>query len=144
MRRVSMLALTLAALAATALLSATAVEVRAPAAGPKVFELRTYHTHPGRLEALHARFRDHTCRLFKKHGMELVGFWTPQADQKGKGETLVYLLAFPSREAAAASWQAFHDDPEWKAAKDASEKDGPIVKVVESVFLDPTGYSPIQ
>jgi hypothetical protein len=131
------------AIALAAMLSATASTSRT-APGTKVFELRTYHTHPGRLGALHARFRDHTCGLFKKHGMELVGFWTPQVDQKGKGEILVYLLAFPSREAAAASWQGFRDDPEWKAAKEASEKDGPIVKEVESVFLDPTDYSPIR
>jgi hypothetical protein len=137
------LVFSVSAMALAAMLNATASTPK-PAPGTKVFELRTYHTHPGRLDALHARFRDHTCGLFKKHGMELVGFWTPQADQKGKGETLVYLLAFPSREAAAASWQAFRDDPEWTAAKDASEKDGPIVKVVESVFLDPTDYSAIR
>jgi hypothetical protein len=138
-----MLALSLSALALAAMLSATASTSK-PATGQKVFELRTYHTHPGRLAALHARFRDDTCRLFKKHGMELVGFWTPQADQKGQGATLVYMLAFPTREAAAASWKAFRDDPEWKAAKDASEKDGPIVKEVESVYLDPTDYSAIK
>jgi hypothetical protein len=145
MRRFLMMTLSLT-LAAVAFASrtATANDAPKPATRQKVFELRTYHTHPGRLDALHARFRDHTCPLFKKHGMELVGFWTPQADQKGQGATLVYLLAFPSREAAAASWKAFRDDPEWKAAKDASEKDGPIVKEVESVFLDPTDYSAIK
>ena len=106
--------------------------------------MRTYHTHPGRLDALNARFRDHTCRLFQKHGMELIGFWTPQDEKDGKADKLVYILAFPSREAAEASWKAFRADPEWKKAQAESEKDGKIVKKVESVFLDPTDYSAIK
>jgi uncharacterized protein (DUF1330 family) len=110
----------------------------------RVFELRTYHTHPGRLDALNKRFREHTNRLFQKHGMELIGYWTPQDEAKGKADTLVYILAFPSREAAAASWKAFQADPEWHAARDASEQDGKIVAKVESVFLDPTDYSALK
>ncbi len=110
----------------------------------RVFELRTYHTHPGRLDALNKRFRDHTNRLFVKHGMELIGYWTPQDEKQGKADTLVYILAYPSREAAAASWKAFQADPEWHAARDASEKDGKIVAKVESVYLDSTDYSPVK
>jgi hypothetical protein len=110
----------------------------------RVFELRTYFTHDGRLGALNKRFRDHTCRLFQKHGMELIGFWTPQDEKDGKDGKLVYLLAFPSREAAKASWKAFQEDPEWQKARKESELDGPIVKKVESVFLDPTDYSLIK
>ena len=110
----------------------------------RVFEMRTYHTHPGRLDALNKRFREHTCRIFQKHGMELIGFWTPQDEKQGKADTLVYILAFPSREAAAASWKAFGADPEWKAAQKASEQDGKIVAKVESVYLDPTDYSAIK
>ena len=110
----------------------------------RVFEMRTYHALPGRLDALNKRFRDHTCKLFQKHGMELIGFWTPQDEKQGKADTLVYILAFPSREAAAASWKAFQNDPDWKKARDESEKDGKIVANVESVFLDPTDYSEIK
>ena len=110
----------------------------------RVFEMRTYHALPGRLDALNKRFRDHTCKLFQKHGMELIGFWTPQDEKQGKADTLVYILAYPSREAAAASWKAFHNDPDWKKARDESEKDGKIVAEVESVFLDPTDYSEIK
>ena len=110
----------------------------------RVFELRTYHTHEGKLDALHKRFREHTCRLFQKHGMELIGFWTPREEKDGRRNTLVYLLAFPSREAANASWKAFREDPEWVKAKEASEKDGKLVDKVESVFLNPTDYSPIK
>lgn len=116
----------------------------APSGGNRVFEMRTYYTLPGRLDALNARFRDHTCGLFKKHGMDLVGFWTPRDEEKGKANTLVYLLAYPSREAAKVSWKAFHEDEEWKKASKESEKDGKIVERVESVFLDPTDYSAIK
>ncbi len=109
----------------------------------RVFELRTYHAAPGKMEALHARFRDHTGKLFKKHDMTVIGFWTP-VDAKESEKTLVYLLAFPSREAADESWKAFMADPEWKAAKEASEKDGKLVDKVDRVFLNPTDYSPLK
>lgn len=114
----------------------------APAAG-KVYELRTYTTPPGKLEALHARFRDHTNALFVKHGMTLVGYWTP-ADGPEAENTLVYILAHDSREAAKKSWAAFAADPEWNAAKKASEADGPLTTKVESKFLNPTDYSPLK
>lgn len=117
---------------------------KASTAGQRVFEMRTYHAHPGRLDALNKRFREHTCKLFEKHGMELIGFWTPNDEAQGKADTLVYLLAFPSRDAAKASWKAFQEDPEWKKARDESEKDGKIVAKVDSVFLDPTDYSAIK
>jgi hypothetical protein len=113
------------------------------AVAARVFELRTYHAAPGKMKALHARFRDHTCTLFKKHHMTIIGFWVP-TDAKEAENKLVYLLAFPSREAAAKSWKAFQDDPAWQAAKAASEKDGKLVDKVESVFLSGTDYSPIK
>lgn len=111
---------------------------------PRVFELRTYHCLDGKLGDLNKRFRDHTCRLFEKHGIELVGFWTPREEKDGKSNKLVYIIAFPSREAAKASWDAFHADPDWKAAREASEKDGKLLEKVESVYLDPTDYSAIK
>lgn len=110
----------------------------------KVFEMRTYYTAPGKMEDLHKRFREHTCKLFEKHGMELVGFWEPVDEKSGKGEKMVYILAYPSREAAAASWKAFGADPEWQKAREASEKNGKIVTKVESVFLNALDYSHIK
>ncbi|WP_435006376.1 NIPSNAP family protein [Tundrisphaera lichenicola] len=110
----------------------------------RVFEMRTYYTHEGRLPALNKRFREHTTELFKKHGMENIGYWTPAEEKDGKNEKLVYLLAYPSMEAREKSWKAFGADPEWHKARDASEADGKIVKKVESVFLNPTDYSPIK
>ena len=110
----------------------------------RVFELRTYTAAPGKLEALHARFRDHTIALFKKHGMEVVGFWEPVDKASGAGETLVYILAHQSRAAAETSWKAFHDDPDWVKVKADSEKDGPLTTKIESVFLAATDYSPLR
>lgn len=110
----------------------------------RVFELRIYHTNEGKLTDLHKRFRDHTCALLKKHGAELIGFWTPQDEKDGKGSKLIYLVAFPSREAAAATWKAFGADPEWKRVYAESHKNGVLVNKVESVYLDPTDYSPLK
>jgi hypothetical protein len=121
----------------------TTAEDPKPAADTRVFELRTYYANPGKMAALHARFRDHTCKLFEKHGMTCVGFWSPM-DKAESEEVLVYLLAFPSKEAADKAWKAFRDDPEWKRVKEESEKDGPLVKKVDSKFLTPTDYSKLK
>ncbi len=113
----------------------------AAAPGPAVFELRIYTTHPGKLDALLARFRDHTCALFEKHGVTNLGYWTPTDADKGAGAKLVFLLGHASRESAAASAAAFRADPAWIAARAASEADGPINASTESIFLAPTDYS---
>ena len=115
----------------------------APAGAARVFELRTYVTPPGQLPALHRRFRDHTMELFARHGMTNVGYWTPQ-DSTRRENTLVYLLAYPSRQAARDSWAAFTADPEWQRVRTESEANGKIVERVESVFLEPTDFSPMK
>lgn len=109
----------------------------------KVYELRTYTAPEGRLADLHARFRDHTLRIFEKHGMTNVVYLAP-IDAPLKDTTLVYLLAHQSREAATASWDAFRNDPEWKKVASESQVNGPIVSKVESVFLQATDYSPLK
>lgn len=111
-------------------------------ANAEVYELRTYTAAPGRLEALNARFRNHTCRLFEKHGMKNIGYWTPTDERKGN--TLIYILAHRSREAAAASWDAFRKDPAWLKVRTESEADGKIVDKVESLFLESVDYSPLK
>src|SRR5690606_12578778 len=93
----------------------------------KVYELRTYTTHEGKLEDLHNRFRDHTNRLFEKHGMELVGYWVPMDDPEASN-TLIYVLAHKSRDAAEKSFNAFRNDPEWQEAYRKSHENGPLVK----------------
>jgi hypothetical protein len=112
----------------------------APSASTRVFELRTYTTVDGRLDALQARFRNHTTRLFEKHGMTNVGYWIPQDSVRSKN-TLIYLLAHSSRDAARRSWEGFRNDPDWHKVRDASEADGRIVMRVESTYLSPTDYS---
>ncbi|MDQ3213525.1 MAG: NIPSNAP family protein [Acidobacteriota bacterium] len=113
------------------------------AAADRVFELRTYTTHPGKLEALKSRFRDHTVKLFEKHGMTNVGYWVPQ-DGPLAENTLIYIVAHSSREAAKKSWAGFREDPDWVKARTASEKDGPINIKVESVFMNPVDFSAIK
>jgi len=115
----------------------------AQAASTRVFEIRTYTAEPGKLDALHARFRDHTVQIFKKHGMTSVGYFAPQDDPLSKN-TLVYVLAFPSRDAAKKSWDEFRNDPEWQKVQKESEANGKLVTKVESVFADPTDYSPMK
>lgn len=106
----------------------------------RVFELRTYTTQPGRLDALHARFADHTIALFERHGMTNIGYFVPQ-DAPLAENTLIYVIAHDSREAAKASWAAFVADSDWLAAREASISDGPIIDSIESVFMDATDYS---
>jgi hypothetical protein len=110
---------------------------------PRVYELRTYHCLPGRLEALKTRFRDHTTKLFAKHGMKNIGYWIP-ADAPDSQNTLIYILAHDSREAAEKSWKEFRSDPEWNAVREASEKDGKIVEKADSVYMTPTDFSALK
>ena len=110
----------------------------------RCFEMRTYYAAPGKLEDLNKRFRDHTCALFKKHGMENIGYWVPTDADKGAPNTLVYVLAHKSRDEAKKSWDAFRNDPEWKKAQTESELNGKLVVKVESVFLGATDYSPVK
>ena len=109
----------------------------------RIFELRTYHTYDGKLDPLLARFREHTISIFDKHGMTSVGYWLP-TDEPLKGRTLVYMLAFPSRQAATKSWAEFREDPEWKRVATASEANGKLVEKVDSVFLEPADFSAIK
>jgi hypothetical protein len=106
-----------------------------------VYELRVYHAAPGKLGELLARFREHTVKLFEKHGMKNVAYWTP-VDEPEKSNTLIYILQHPSREAAAANWKSFQDDPEWKSVHEKSEANGKLVEKLESTFLTLTDFSP--
>ena len=111
--------------------------------GGKVYELRTYTAPEGKLGELHARFRDHTMRIFKKHDITSVAYFKPE-DAPLSGNTLIYLISHPSREAAKKNWEAFGKDPEWQKVAQESQVNGKIVAKVESVFLDPTDYSPMK
>lgn len=128
---------TLLTLTATALLAWAA-----SAADTRLYELRTYYAAPGKFEAMNARFRQVTCRLFEKHGMVNLGYWTPLNASDGAGTKLVYLLAHPSKEAKDRAWKAFMADPDWQAAHQASEVNGKLVEKIETQFLQATDYSP--
>jgi len=106
-----------------------------------VYELRVYHATPGKLQDLLARFRDHTIKIFDRHGLKSVAYWTP-IDEPQKSNTLVYILQHPSREEAAANWKSFQDDPEWKSVKEKSEANGKLTEKIDSTYLALTDFSP--
>ena len=112
------------------------------AAGGPVYELRIYHANEGKLDALVARFRDHTVAIFNRHGLKSVAYWLP-TDEPLKGRTLIYILKHPSREAATANWKSFHDDPEWIKVSTESEKNGKLVEKVDSTYMTLTDFSPV-
>ncbi|EEF61973.1 NIPSNAP family protein [Pedosphaera parvula] len=114
--------------------------VSAADADTRCFEMRTYHAAPGKLDDLNARFRNHTMKIFEKHGMANIGYWTPV---ENTNNLLIYVLAYPSREAREKAWKEFGADPEWQSVAKASEANGKLVQKVESVFLSPTDYSPL-
>ena len=109
----------------------------------KLYELRIYKSTEGNLDNLNARFRDHTMRIFEKHGMENIGYWTPTSEEE-RDDTLVYIIAHDSEEAAAASWGAFIQDPEWQEVAEASNANGQILAGIENKYMVATDYSPMQ
>jgi NIPSNAP len=110
-------------------------------ASTTVYELRIYHASPGKLGELLTRFREHTTKLFEKHGMKNIAYWTP-VDEPERDNMLIYILQHPSREAAAANWKSFQDDAEWKRVKEESEANGKLAEKIDSTFLALTDFSP--
>ena len=109
----------------------------------RVYELRIYHTLPGRLPALVKRFKDDTRRIFDQHVITSLGYWVPE-DSPAKDNTLIYIVSHPSRDAATKNWKEFGGDPEWQKVAKASEADGKIVEKVDSTFMDPTDFSGLK
>jgi hypothetical protein len=118
-------------------------ETTVSAASSHVYEFRRYTAEPGKLEELHARFRDHTDAIFKKHNMKSVGYFAPQDNPLSKN-TFLYILEFPSRDAAKKSWDEFRADPEWQKVQKESEANGKLVDHIESIFADPTSFSKLK
>ena len=117
--------------------------VRAQSDNKRVYELRTYTAPEGKLSDLDKRFREHTMRIFRTHGMESVGYWHPQ-DPPDSSNTLIYIISHKNRDAAKKSWADFSADPEWQKVSAESQVNGRIVSKVVSVFMDPTDYSPLK
>jgi hypothetical protein len=142
--RLSRLARPLAlSIAAVSIAAAGYAAGAAGKAEPRFFELRTYVSPAGKMPALQARFRNHTNRLFTKHGMQPLAYWQAVSGENAEN-TLVYVLAYPSKEAREASWKAFGSDPEWTKAKAESEKDGKLVEKVISTYMTPTDFSAVR
>jgi len=137
------LLLVLAGYAAGRVSSPSAVASGFQPSSTHVYELRTYTAAEGKLANVNARFRDHTRRIFDKHNMKSIGYWTPQ-DAPLSQNTLIYILEHPSREAAKKAWADFQADPEWQKVSTESQVNGRIVSKVVSVFADPTDYSPMK
>lgn len=114
-----------------------------PKVDERIFELRIYHAAPGKMQALHERFRNVTSKLFVKHGMTIIGYWSP-TDEKAAEKKMYYVLAYPSKAAADKAWAAFRADPDWIKAKAASEVNGTLVDKIESIYMNPTDYSPLK
>ena len=108
-----------------------------------VYELRMYHVNEGKMDALIARFGDHTDAIFRRHNMKSIGFWRPE-DAPYSQNLFVYILEHPSREEARKNWAAFQADPEWKKVKADSETDGALAKHIDSYFMDPTSFSALK
>lgn len=141
-RRTLLQALPAAAFLPASVWAAAQQDNASPAqASAGVYELRVYHALPGKLGDLLARFRDHTTKLFERHGIKNVAYWTP-LDEPEKSNTLVYILQHPSREAATTNWKSFQDDAEWKSVRDKSEANGKLVEKIDSTFLVLTDFSP--
>jgi hypothetical protein len=141
-RRTLLQSLPAAALLPTAnWLAAAQEKAGAMQSASTVYELRVYHVYEGKLDDLLRRFRDHTMKLFEKHGIRNIAYWTP-TDDPLKSKTLIYILEHPSREAATANWKAFGADPEWQSVKDKSEANGKLVEKIDSTFMVMTDFSP--
>jgi hypothetical protein len=137
MRSVLFAFLALVAMVMPAAAQETALDPRAA-----LYELRVYHANPGKLDALSARFREHTLALFEKHGMRNVAYWIEQPSEASPDGKVIYVLAFPSREARSASWAAFVADPEWQAVAANSELGGKLIAKIDSTLMSLADYSP--
>lgn len=133
----------IAALGAIAGLAILATRASHAQPASRIFEIRTYTTNEGKLDALQKRFREHTIDIFNRHGMTSIGYWVPQ-DAPRSQNTLIYILAHPGREAAKQHWAEFNADPEWQKVRAESEANGKLVSHVDSEFVNPTDYSAIR
>jgi hypothetical protein len=106
-----------------------------------VYELRTYHAVPGKLDALVARFRDHTEAIFKHHDLKAIGYWIPQ---ENTDNVLIYIVDHKSKAEADKNWAAFQNDEEWKKVRTESEAGGPLQTKVDRVFMNPTDFSKLK
>ena len=108
-----------------------------------IYELRLYHAHEGKMDALKARFGDHTDAIFRRHNMKNIGYWVPE-DAPDSQNLFIYILEHPSRAEAEKNWAAFQADPEWKKVKAESEANGPLVDHIDRYLMAPTSFSALK
>jgi hypothetical protein len=108
-----------------------------------VYELRMYHVNEGKMDALKARFGNHTDSIFKRHNMKSIGYWSPE-DAPNSQNLFIYILEHPSRQKAEKNWAAFQADPEWQKVKAESEAHGALVDHIDRYFMDPTSFSALN
>jgi len=112
-----------------------------PAKGSdKLYEVRIYYPKPGKYADIVDRFRQYTTKLFTKHGMENIGYWTPTDTARHE---LIYILAYPNRAARDTSWKHFGADPDWKAIVVKTEANGKLVDHVDQIFMTEADFSPV-
>jgi len=128
---------------AAVMLAVSKLRASSPLPPPHVYELRLYHAKEGKMDALKARFGDHTDALFRKHNMKSIGYWSPE-DATDSQNLFIYILEHPSRKEAEKNWAAFQADPEWQKVKAESEKNGPLVDHIDHYFMDPTSFSALH
>ncbi|GAA4403270.1 hypothetical protein GCM10023187_19200 [Nibrella viscosa] len=121
------------------LLAAFFTAAAKPKPDTRLYEMRIYHPNPGKYEAIVDRFRQYTLKIFEKHGMENIGYWTPTDTSR---KELIYILAYPNREARDAAWKAFSGDPAWKEVVQKTEANGKLVAKVDQIFLTAADISP--
>ena len=107
-----------------------------------IYEYRVYEAMPGKLPALNARFRNHTLKIFERHGIKNIGYWTPSVGDYSN--RLIYLVAFEDAQQRDQAWASFQSDPEWQRVRAESETDGPLTARITNSLLTPTDYSPMQ
>jgi hypothetical protein len=144
LKRLRVFGIALVSFAAGALFTARLMHMnQVRADSNRVFELRVYHTVPGKAMALQAEFRENVTKWFAKHDLQAVGYWAA-ADAPASGNTFIYILAHPNREEAKKHWAAFQADPAFQEMIKSQQGDAKVVEKVDSTYMDPTDFSPLK
>lgn len=143
LKSLKVLGLIVVSFAAGALATRLMTPAQVSADANRVYELRMYHTAPGKFGDVVKRFKDDTRPVFDKHGIKSVGYWLPE-DEPNKDKTFIYIVSHPSREAATKDWKEFREDPEWTKIVARTEANGKLVEKIDSIYMDPTDFSKLK
>ncbi|MGA3211380.1 MAG: NIPSNAP family protein [Terriglobales bacterium] len=136
-------AIALVSFAAGTLMTARLIHVnQVLAESNRIFELRVYHTVPGKVPALESRFRDTTAKLLANHDLKVVGYWVPEGTSDWDN-TFIFMLVHSSREEAKKNWDAMLADPQFQEVIKA-EQANKLVEKVNVTYMRPTDFSPMK